>query len=198
MLESIGEEVESGAEPEEKNDLIKKEYVYELYKQVALKFQDKIMAMKSWVCVKKEVANVFAASILMYTAGSKFDKESIFPKRKSDPDWQKMSVILDENYFQGVERTFVINERKGLSQEQKLIYIKNLVDSSGFDMATAKEVSPAFAVLFLMIQAACEYRDADVKYRTAKYKKDKEAAEKEGREPIGVLLSEQCDDCVDA
>jgi len=206
VVQAIAEETEV----EEKKEVVRTKYLYEQAMHVALECKDKIMAMRSWVYVSPKVKGVVAAAVLMYSCGTKFFekgvlieaekykefKESIYPKRKTYPDWAKLVLLLDNSYFQGVEKAEVVGERKGLAPELKLSFMKELVDSSGFDLETAKQVSPAFAVLFNMIQAAVNYRSADVAYRTAKYKKEKAAGEEKG-EPIGYMISEQCDDCVE-
>lgn len=208
--EAVAQAISEETEIEEKKELVRTKYLYEQAMKVALECKDKIMAMRSWVCVNQKVAGVVAAAVLMYSSGTKFFdkdvliepekynefKESIYPKRKKNPDWAKLKLLLDASYFQGVEKVEIVGERKGLAPEQKLSFTKELVDSSGFDLETAKQVSPAFAVLFSMIQAACNYRSADVAYRTAKYKKEKAAGEEKG-EPIGYTISETCDDCVE-
>lgn len=195
-FQAAEQQVADGEEVEEKKDLIKAKYVYQQARDVVLQQKDKIMAMRSWVYVEPKITGVFAAAMLMYSTGTKFNKESIYPKRKNYPAWSKLSGMLDEQYFQALEKFQVTGNRKGLLPEQKLSYIKGLVDAAGLEGDAAKEVSPAFAALFNMIQAAERYRTADVNHRTAIYKKMKAEAE-EKSEAAPPPLSEQCDDCVD-
>lgn len=190
--------VAEDAEVEEKKELVRTKYVYMQAMQVTVKAMDKILAMKSWVYMNPKVASVVCATILMYSAGTKFDKDTVYPKRKTAPSWTKMKELLDETFFKAAETTEVDGPRKGMSPEQKLKYLKETLANTGFDDATSKEVCPAFGVLFAMIQASVNYRSADVAYRKATYNKAKaKAAEEEGAAVPSPTPAETCEDCVE-
>merc|ERR1712217_497090 len=102
----------------------------------------------------------------------------------------KLKTLLDLELFKSIENVEVSGERKNLTPEQKLNSIKQLGLPDGVDEEAAKAVWPAFQILFALLQAACNYRSADLEKRKERYTKQTE----EGEAPPTQKLEELDDD----
>merc|ERR1711920_32340 len=155
-------------------------------RKTVLALKDVILELKSWVWIPPEMLNILAALGFMYG----FKKESIFPKRKSVLKWDKLKTLLDGEFFTSIEKVEISGERKNLIPEQKLNAIKQLGLPDAVDEEAAKAVWPAFQILFALLQAACNYRSADLEMRKGRYQKQTE----EGENPPTQKLDELDDD----
>jgi len=124
-----------------------------------------------------------------------YSNDKIYPKRKSSLKWEKLNTILDDNLFDTIEKMGVDGERKNLTRQQKLSFYKPLAFPADYDAEKAKVASPAFELLLIFIQAACDYRSADVAFRKSEYEKEKAAAAEAGETFSKPPLTEIDDDC---
>merc|ERR1719362_1889972 len=68
----------------------------------------------------------------------------------------------------------VCEQRKDVKPEHKLVSIRELASPPEFTEEKAREVSPAFEVLYTLIQAAMSYRQKDLATRKADRVKQKD------------------------
>merc|ERR1719158_1768825 len=121
-------------------------------------------------------------------------------KKKDGLWWEKLVTLLSPALFETIDKVDVAGVRKSLQDEEKLVFIKNLVYPGEFTEENANELSPAFKALFVYVRAAFEYRYSEVKFRKAEMDaKEKAAAEfvaEEGQPapPPPEILEEEIDD----
>lgn len=177
------------AQSEEAKSVAEKKRDYICACKLALKVKEKILAMKSWVCVDEKVKEVLAAALFLYGC----TKEQVYPKRKSTLDWATMLQKFDASLFDAIAKTEAgatfTGPKTGLKEEQKLKFISDLAMRAGapfgdgLDAEKAKTVCPAFGILFGLIEAACNLRKEDVAARKTAYLKAKQAAEEAKADP---------------
>lgn len=165
-------DAEDAAAEEDQKDLVQKKFAYLKARDAALAQKDLILQLNTWVVVTPEFLNVLAATALMYG----YTKDSLYPKRKSNLKWEKLKTVLDGKLFDTIKQATITESRKGLSPEQKLSAVLAMASPAGYDEAKAKEVSPAFELVFTLIQAACAYRKAHLDVSKAAFSARKEEA----------------------
>merc|ERR1711959_447280 len=162
-------------------------------REVAVKMKEYIMELTSWVVVGTEMRSIIAACALLLG----FKKESVYMKKKDGLWWEKLMGLLSPALFETIDKVDVAGVRKGLQDEEKLAYIKNLAYPGEFSEDNAGEISTAFKVLFAYVRAAFEYRYTEVKFRKAELDaKEKAAAEggEEGAPPPPEVSEEERDE----
>mmetsp|Transcript_21872 Transcript_21872/g.38699 ORF Transcript_21872/g.38699 Transcript_21872/m.38699 type:complete len:262 (-) Transcript_21872:193-978(-) len=182
---------EDAEAPEERKDLLQKKYAFLRALETAKAAVDVISSLHSWVVVPAEVLSVLAAAALMFG----FTKEEIYPKRKQVLQWEKFKTLLAKpaDFLGRASKAEFEGARKGLKPEEKLSYFKQMATPAEMDQEKANEISPAFALIFSLVQAACAYRNADLEMRKAEWTKQKEEA---GEEYSGPPLEDLDDDFV--
>jgi len=177
--ESItAEESECPPEEEMKKELIGKKWAYLKAARVFLELKDIFLKLTSWVVVPPEMLNIIAATAFMFG----YTKVQLYPKRKPNLNWETLVKVLDEDFFTTVQEVDVTAEKKGIEQEQKLAAIKAMLPAD-YDATKAKELSPAFELLYSLLDAAIAYRTADLTTRKAAYEKQKEEEGEDFQEP---------------
>ncbi|CAE8601901.1 unnamed protein product [Polarella glacialis] len=156
---------EDAEAPEERKDLLQKKYAFLRALETAKAAVDVISSLHSWVVVPAEVLSVLAAAALMFG----FTKEEIYPKRKQVLQWEKFKTLLAKpaDFLGRASKAEFEGARKGLKPEEKLSYFKQMATPAEMDQEKANEISPAFALIFSLVQAACAYRNADLEMRKA-------------------------------
>jgi len=189
--EALREELEAEAPevPDERKVVHEKKVAFLHALRIAEGLADIITGLQSWVFMTPEVLNVLAAAALL--AG--YPKDELYPRRKTSLAWEKLKFVvqkpkevlrrLGEAQFEGA--------KKGLNPEQKHAFIQQMASPAEMDAEKAKEVAPAFMLLFNLVQAGCAYRAADLEVRRAEWEKQKEEA---GEEFGGPPLEELDDD----
>eukprot|EP00434_Breviolum_minutum_P025068 symbB.v1.2.022144.t2/scaffold1909.1/size96399/8 len=177
------------AEDELKKELIQKKFAFLKALQVAKEMHELIGSLTSWVYTTSDVMNVVAA--LAYFAGYK--KADIYPRRKSTMDWQKLKMLLNAPLvlLEKVVKKEIEGPRKDVLPEHLHAFILQLASPAEMDGEKAKEISPAFQLIFNLVQAGCAYRNADLELRKAEFNKQKEEA---GEEYEGPALEDLDDD----
>lgn len=177
------------AEDELKKELIQKKFAFLKALQVAKEMHELIGSLTSWVYTTSDVMNVVAA--LAYFAGYK--KADIYPRRKSTMDWQKLKMLLNAPLvlLEKVIKKEIEGPRKDVLPEHLHAFILQLASPAEMDGEKAKEISPAFQLIFNLVQAGCAYRNADLELRKAEFNKQKEEA---GEEYEGPALEDLDDD----
>ncbi|CAK9091156.1 unnamed protein product [Durusdinium trenchii] len=177
------------AEDELKKELIQKKFAFLKALQVAKEMHQLIGGLTSWVYTTSDVMNVVAA--LAYFAG--YSKKDIYPRRKSTMDWQKLKTLLNDPLvlLEKVVKKEVEGPKKDVPPEHLHNFILQMASPAEMDAEKAKEISPAFQLLYNLVQAGCAYRNADLELRKAEFNKKKEEA---GEEYEGPALEDLDDD----
>lgn len=133
--------------------------------------------------VQPEVLNILAA--LSFLAG--YTKVDVYPPRKQKIEmikwWKVKGLIVDDKlepdaFFNKLEASNVDIGRKGLEAEQKLAFIKGLLPAD-YSEEKAREVDPAFEVLWTFVSTAVDYRESALKQAQVEYDERKKKAEEE-------------------
>ncbi|CAE7475615.1 Ank1 [Symbiodinium sp. CCMP2592] len=180
---------EAEATDEARKEVIQKKFAFLRALEVAKELSSMICDLTSWVYATPELLNVVAA--LAHFAG--YTKADIYPRRKTTLNWQRLKQIL-QNPVQLLEKVGTVEvegPRKGVLPEHLHAYITQLGSPAEMDAEKAKEIAPAFFLLFNVLQAGCAYRTADLELRKAEFNKQKEEA---GEEYEGPALEELDDD----
>merc|ERR1719409_1215225 len=91
--------------------------------------------------------------------------------------WANMKSLLQgDTFYTKIEKCDLEIGRKGLTNEQKLVNIQSLVPPE-FNEEKAKEIDPAFEVLWTFLTTALDYRTTNLKQAQADYDAKKKAAE---------------------
>lgn len=177
------------AEDELKKELIQKKFAFLKALQVAKGMHELIGGLTNWVYTTSDVMSVVAA--LAYFAGYK--KAEIYPRRKSTMDWQKLKTLLYQPLvlLEKVVKREVEGPRKDVPPEHLHNSILQLASPAEMDAEKAKVISPAFQLIYNLVQAGCAYRNADLELRKAEFNKQKEEA---GEEYGGPALEDLDDD----
>jgi len=189
---AVLEEVLGKSLGEAKGDLLEKKYNFYKAREVAVKMKEYIMELTSWVVVGTEMRSIIAACALLLG----FKKESVYMKKKDGLWWEKLVTLLSPALFETIDKVDVAGVRKSLQDEEKLVFIKNLVYPGEFTEENANELSPAFKALFVYVRAAFEYRYTEVKFRKAELDAKEKAAAEGGEEgaPPPEMDPEEIDD----
>jgi len=200
---AVLEEVLGKSVGEAKQDLLEKKYNFFKARDVAVKMKEYIIELKTWVVVGTEMKSIIAACALLLSpptagrAGAGFRKDSVYMKKKEGLWWEKLMFLLSPELFEAIDKVDIAGVRKGITDEEKLAFIKPLAYPGEFSEENAGELSPAFKALFAYVRAAFEYRYADVKFRKAEMEaKEKAATEggEEGAPPPPEIDPEEIDD----
>jgi len=189
LQEAMQAEEEVAAD-EEAKELIQEKYQYLKAKQAFLQLKDLVMELASWVVVPPQVMKVIAATAFMYG----FPRERIYPKRKAGLNWEVLKTVLGKGLFDAVKATDVCGERKKLAHQQKLVSIKEMASPPDYDEEKARDVAPAFEVIFTLIQAACAYRTKHLSIIKADFTSRKEEAAENGDPFTETPLEDRDDD----
>jgi len=127
--------------------------------------------------VTPEVLNIMAA--LAFLVG--YTKADVYPPRKTMLKWATLkALIADEKqadvFFGKVEATVLSIGKKELASEQKLAHIQSLLPAE-FNEEKAREIDPAFEVLWTFLSTSIDYRLAALHSAKAEYDERKKAAE---------------------
>lgn len=163
-------------------DAVAKAFAFERARHVAKELTAMILALKSWVVVPAEVPSVLAGAALI--CGAPLSK--LYDKRNVMFPWDRLKHILDASLIDELSKVKIADERTGLAPEHKLSFWKKLAVPEGLDEEKALAISPAFQVLFVAVQAACQYRVADLELRRAKYNAYREQVIAENTTEDGV------------
>mmetsp|Transcript_738 Transcript_738/g.1997 ORF Transcript_738/g.1997 Transcript_738/m.1997 type:complete len:575 (-) Transcript_738:183-1907(-) len=180
---------EMEATDELRKEVIQKKFAFLRALEVAKELGNMIASLTSWVYATSDVINVVAA--LAHFAG--YTKKDIYPRRKSALNWERLKQLL-KNPLQLLEKVAKVpieGARKGVLPEHLHAYIMQLGTPAEMDAEKAKEIAPAFSLLFSLLQAGCAYRTADLELRKAEFNKQKEEA---GEEYDGPALEDLDDD----
>lgn len=134
---------------------------------------------RSCFTVQPEILSALAA--IFFLAGYK--KEEVYPERKTVLKWNKFQALFEEmagsteRAFEAFEKVDLEVGRKGLTTEQKLTAVQALVPGD-LNEEKAKEIDPAFEVLWTFLTTAVDYRASVL----AQYKADYEARKKQAEE----------------
>ncbi|CAE7240895.1 DYDC2 [Symbiodinium pilosum] len=180
---------EAEATDELRKEVIQKKFAFLRALEVAKELSGMIASLTSWVYATADVMNVVAA--LAHFAG--YTKADIYPRRKSNLNWQRLKQLLQNplQLLEKVGKVEVEGPRKGVLPEHLHAYIMQMGSPAEMDGEKAKEIAPAFFLLFNLLQAGCAYRTADLELRKAEFNKQKEEA---GEEYEGPALEELDDD----
>lgn len=189
--ESLQEEMEAEASEltEERKDVHQKKYAFLRALKIAEELKGMISGLSSWVFMTPEVLNVLAAAALL----ADYPKGELYPRRKTSLSWEKLRFVVDKpaEVLGRIGKAQFEGPKKGLNPEQKHAFILQMASPAEMDAEKAKEVAPAFMLIFNLVQAGCAYRNADLEMRRAEFEKQKEEA---GEEYAGPQLEELDDD----
>lgn len=172
-------------------DMMQEKYKYRKAREVFLNCKDLFLELTTWVVASEEMLNIMAATFYMYG----LTKEEIYPKRKSMLKWDTLKAIMVDPKFLAVVKTKdVCEQRKDVKAEHKLVNIRELASPPDFTEEKAREISPAFEVLYTLIQAAMSYRQKDLATRKADWVRRKEKSEEAGEEFKETPLEDLDDD----
>jgi len=172
-------------------ELMQEKYKYIKARTVFLKCKDLFLELTTWVVASQEMLNIMAATFYMYGLA----KEEIYPKRKSMLKWDTLkAIIVDPKFLAVVEAKDVCEQRKDVKPEHKLVTIRELASPPDFTEEKAREISPAFEVLYTLIQAAMSFRQKDLAKRKDEWVKRKEKADEAGEEFKETALEDIDDD----
>ncbi|CAE7320850.1 Ank1 [Symbiodinium natans] len=180
---------EADATDELRKEVVQKKFAFLRALEVAKELSSMISGLTSWVYATPDLMNVVAA--LAHFAG--YTKADIYPRRKTTLNWQHLKQLLQNplQLLEKVGKVEVEGPRKGLLPEHLHAYITQLGSPAEMDAEKAKEIAPAFLMLFQVLQAGCAYRAADLELRKAEFNKQKEEA---GEEYDGPALEDLDDD----
>jgi hypothetical protein len=179
-------------EPEMRKALeecVQKKSIFTKAKTVVCMYRENVNTFvgKSYT-VQDEVLKIFAA--IAFLIG--YAKEDVFPPRKLETKWLKwwkVKMLFEggaaDTFFSKLEACDLEVGKKNLTAEQKLNFIQGLVPAE-FNEEKAREVGPAFEVLWTFLSTALDYRTGELKQKQAEFeqrKKDAEAAETPFEEP---------------
>eukprot|EP00930_Biecheleria_cincta_P035722 TRINITY_DN24553_c0_g1_i1.p1 TRINITY_DN24553_c0_g1~~TRINITY_DN24553_c0_g1_i1.p1 ORF type:complete len:588 (+),score=158.78 TRINITY_DN24553_c0_g1_i1:76-1839(+) len=176
MAEQI--EAEEAECPDERKDVLHKKNAFRKALEIAKDLQKLISALSNWVVAAPELMSVISAAAFM--AG--FTREEIYPRRKTVLEWAKLKTFLARplDLIARLEKVKYEGPRKGLLPDQMQRFFRSLatptVADAPMDADKAKEISPAFMLIFNLVQAALAYRAADLEMRRAEFTKQKEEA----------------------
>jgi len=124
--------------------------------------------------VQPEVLNVFAA--VAFLIG--YTKAEVYPTRKTVLKWPTMKALVSsDGFFAKLEAANLeIGQRKELVDEQKLSNIHPLLPAD-FNEEKAKEIDPAFEVLWMFLKTAIDFRAGALKQAQVEYEGRKKSAE---------------------
>lgn len=137
--------------------------------------------IKGWAntcfTVQPEVLSIMAA--LAFLIG--YTKADVYPPRKTMLKWSTMKALIADDkqadiFFGKVESSVLNIGRKDLAAEQKLAHIQSLLPAE-FNEEKAREIDPAFEVLWTFLSSAIDYRLAALTTAKAEYDERKKAAE---------------------
>jgi len=146
--------------------------------------------------VQPEVLNIMAA--IAFLIG--YTKAEVYPPRKTMLKWANIkSLIADDKkadaFFAKLESASLDIGRKGLSIEQKLSFIQTLLPAE-FNDEKAKEIDPAFEVLWTFLSTAVDYRTSALKQAQVEYDERKKKAEEDEAtfdEPDLTTIDDDCE-----
>merc|ERR1712216_763376 len=86
-------------------------------------------------------------------------------------------LLNNDSFFDKLSKVLLeVGSRKGLTNEQKLSFVQTLLPAD-FSEEKAKEVDPAFEVLWSSLSAAVDFRSSALKQAQTEYNDRKKAAE---------------------
>mmetsp|Transcript_33958 Transcript_33958/g.60005 ORF Transcript_33958/g.60005 Transcript_33958/m.60005 type:complete len:598 (-) Transcript_33958:125-1918(-) len=169
-----------GLDPEPKaarEELLQKKFKFLVAKQVVVEQKDAITEfLEKYMTVPPEVLNVLAA--IAFLVG--YTKAQVYPARKTALKLPKLKTVMDDMLFEKIDKLELEEERKGLTPEQKLSYIKGtfLAPLGEFNETfSAKEIDPYFELLYSFIVSACDFRTAHLAFVKSQYELRKQQAE---------------------
>jgi hypothetical protein len=133
--------------------------------------------------VQPETLNIMAA--IAFVIG--YEKAEVYPPRKTMLKWWKMKSWFQDDtqadlFFSRLESTNLEIGKKNIANESKLAFINSLMPA---DLQTfiaeekAKQIDPAFEVLFNFLSTAIDYRTAALQQMQVEYNERKKKAEEE-------------------
>lgn len=139
--------------------------------------------VKSSVTVQPEVLNIVAA--IAFLIG--YTKAEVYPPRKTMLKWWKLKELMGDDkqadaFFEKLTNASLEIGRKNLTNEQKLNHIQSLLPPEFNGEAgpeKAKEIDPAFEVLWTYLSTAVDYRTSALKQAQTEYDERKKKAEEE-------------------
>lgn len=171
-------EAEEAECPEERKDVLQKKHAFCKAAEIAKDLQELISALSDWVVATPELMSVISAAAFM--AG--FTRDDIYPRRKTVLEWAKLKTFIAKplDVIGRLEKVEYEGPRKGLAPDQKQSFFRSLatpiVNEVAMDADRAKEISPAFMLIFNLVHAALTYRAADLEIRKAEFTTQKEEA----------------------
>jgi hypothetical protein len=159
-----------------------------LYKDEIKKFVEKTY------CVQPEVLNIMAA--IAFLVG--YTKAEVYPPRKTILKWPESNFARNifgtaDAFFSKIEAIDFEIGKKNLTNEQKLSFIQSLIPAE-WNEEKAKEIDPAFEVLWNYLSSAIDYRTSALKQAQVEYEERKKKAEEEEQEFSEPALATLDDD----
>jgi hypothetical protein len=139
--------------------------------------------IKGWVkmsvTVQPDVLNIMTA--IAFLVG--YIKADVYPSRKAAVKWWKVKSLLGDDkqadvFFSKLASANVDIGKKDLASEQKLSFIQSLLPPE-FNEEKARDIDPAFEVLWNFLSSAVDYRSSALKQAQAEYGERKKKAEEE-------------------
>lgn len=139
--------------------------------------------IKDWVAksftAPQEVVNVMAAIAFL----SGHTKAEVYPPRKTMLKWDAIKKLVGTDkpvdaFFAKLEASSLEIGRQNLTTEQKLSFIQTLLPAE-FNEEKAKEIDPAFEVLWTYLSTAVDYRTSALKQAQDEFNERKKKAEEE-------------------
>jgi len=175
---------EKGLEPDPRKaveDICAKKFTHLQARIVVENYKEHIKVWaKTCVTVQPDVLNILAA--IAFLVG--YTKAEVYPPRKTMLKWWKMKTFIADDaqadaFFSKIEGSNLeVGGRKGLAAEQKLNYIQSMCPPE-FSEEKAREIDPAFEVLWTFLSTAIDYRTSALKQAQAEYEERKKKAEEE-------------------
>jgi len=192
-------EAEDADCPEEKKDLLQKKWAFLKALELGKELESMISALFVWVVATPEMMSIIAAAA--FTAG--YPRDEIYPRRKTVLSWEKLKTFIAKplELISRLEKVEYEGARKGLEPDQKQSFLRSMATPAEMDADKAKEIAPAFMLIFNLMQAALAYRAADLEMRKAEWNKQVKEKEEAGEEYAGPEippLEELDDDFIEA